>query len=292
MKTYTIENETNNITVHATAHEAATIGNADRFHNEASLMKLAADWPTSRLIEIWNSLPGVTPVNKFKDKTTAVSRIWKALETLYAPAAETVTDEFARAATAAEPAPETATTSTPETPLGDDAETTLVAPELVDVAAGTIASKEVAPVTKPAQGAMLDKDECARLLAIATAAQSGYREAMAHLEAAIGFKIPKPGDLSAKTVEALVAAQNTCRRNPQRTSDSTSKAPRENKTAKVIEMLKREEGTTVEEIMAATGWQKHTTRAMLSAGGSLVKLHGLVIATETVGGQRRYSVRH
>jgi hypothetical protein len=103
MKTYTIENETNNITVHATAHEIATIGNADRFHNEASLVKLAADWPTSRLVEIWNSLPGVTPVNKFKDKTTAVSRIWKALETLYSPAVETVAEESACAATAGEP---------------------------------------------------------------------------------------------------------------------------------------------------------------------------------------------
>jgi hypothetical protein len=58
MKTYTIENETNNITVHATAQDAATIENAGRFHNEAGLAKLAADWPTSRLVEIWNSLPG------------------------------------------------------------------------------------------------------------------------------------------------------------------------------------------------------------------------------------------
>ena len=33
-------------------------------------------------------------------------------------------------------------------------------------------------------------------------------------------------------------------------------------------MLKREGGTTLEEIMSAMGWLKHTTRAMLSAGGS------------------------
>ena len=33
-------------------------------------------------------------------------------------------------------------------------------------------------------------------------------------------------------------------------------------------MLKREGGgTPLEEIMAAMQWQKHTTRAMLSAGG-------------------------
>ena len=45
-------------------------------------------------------------------------------------------------------------------------------------------------------------------------------------------------------------------------------APREgSKTSQVIAMLKREGGVTLEEIMVAMSWQKHTTRAMLSAGG-------------------------
>jgi hypothetical protein len=48
----------------------------------------------------------------------------------------------------------------------------------------------------------------------------------------------------------------------------------ESKTSQVIAMLKREGGTTLEEIMTAMGWQKHTTRAMLSFGGSLTKNHG------------------
>jgi len=292
MKTYTIENETNNITVHATAQDAATIGNADRFHNEAGLVNLAADWPTSRLVEIWNRLAGVTPVNKFKDKATAVSRIWKALQVLDSPAVDAVTGESARAATAGELPPETAPPRTPEMPAGDYAETTPVAPQLVHVAAGAIAlTNEAAPVTESARGATFDRDECSRLLVTAAAVQSGYREAMAHLEAAIGFNIPRPGDLNATTVEALIEAQHTAKRNRQRASELTPKGPRENKTAKAIEMLKRAEGTTVEEIMAATDWQKHTIRAMLSAGGSLVKLHGLVITTETVDAQKRYFVR-
>jgi Protein of unknown function (DUF3489) len=82
MKIYTIENDSNNITAHATVQEADAVTNAERFRNEAGLSKLAADWPASRLLEIWNSLPGVTPIKKFKDRQTAVSRIWKALETL------------------------------------------------------------------------------------------------------------------------------------------------------------------------------------------------------------------
>jgi hypothetical protein len=69
-------------------------------------------------------------------------------------------------------------------------------------------------------------------------------------------------------------------------------APREgSKTSQVIAMLKREGGVTLEEIMTAMGWQKHTTRAMLSAGGSLTKNHGLVIMSEKVGDHRKYSLK-
>jgi hypothetical protein len=86
MKIFTIENDSNNITLHATVQDAEAVANAERFRNEAGLHKLAADWPASRLVEIWNSLPGVTPLKKFKDRQTAVSRIWKALENLGHPA--------------------------------------------------------------------------------------------------------------------------------------------------------------------------------------------------------------
>ena len=56
-------------------------------------------------------------------------------------------------------------------------------------------------------------------------------------------------------------------------------------------MLKREGGTTLEEIMTAMGWQKHTTRAMLSAGGSLIKKHNLAVTSEAVDGVRRYYIK-
>jgi hypothetical protein len=41
-----------------------------------------ATWPGSRLVEIWNTLPGVTPVKKFADRRKAVARIWKAIQSL------------------------------------------------------------------------------------------------------------------------------------------------------------------------------------------------------------------
>ena len=36
----------------------------------------------SRLVEAWNSLPGVTPVKRFTDRKKAVTRIWKASQKL------------------------------------------------------------------------------------------------------------------------------------------------------------------------------------------------------------------
>ena len=53
-----------------------------RFSSEKEFAELAADWSGTRLVEIWNSLPGVQPVNKFTNRTTAVRRIWKAIQSL------------------------------------------------------------------------------------------------------------------------------------------------------------------------------------------------------------------
>jgi len=231
MKNFTIENETNNITVYGSAKEADAVPNSERFASEAALLKLAADWPAARLVEIWNSLPGVTEVKKFKDRATAVSRIWKALQTLGQTAAETaepqpeVSDTSTAPESVAEPEP--IVTTEPETPFDTPPTAIEPAPQTPAVAPETPSAKTKAPRAKKAP------------------------------------KTPtEPG------------------------------TPREgSKTSQVIAMLKREGGTTVEEIMSAMGWLKHTTRAMLSAGGSLTKKHGLVIVSEKVGEKRVYSIK-
>ena len=92
MKTFTIENETNNIMIHPSAEKAAAVPNAESFGSEATLAELAANWPTARLIEIWNGLPGQIPVKKFKDRTSAISRIWKAIQ-YPGPATPVLADE-------------------------------------------------------------------------------------------------------------------------------------------------------------------------------------------------------
>jgi hypothetical protein len=60
MITFTIENETNNITAHESAAQAAGLENAVAFQDQAGLMEVSAEWPASRCwAEIWNSLPVV-----------------------------------------------------------------------------------------------------------------------------------------------------------------------------------------------------------------------------------------
>ncbi len=88
MKTFTIEDGTNNITIHASLKEAEVVPDAERFGNKAALAKLAANWPAARLVEIWNSLPGAPAIQKFKDRQTGVSRIWKAIQSLGASGLE------------------------------------------------------------------------------------------------------------------------------------------------------------------------------------------------------------
>jgi NAD-dependent oxidoreductase involved in siderophore biosynthesis len=86
MTHFTIDND-NNITAHATAAEAKALAGTERFSNEAALAKLAANWTVARLVEIHNTLTGVTPVKKFKDRNTAATRIWTAIQSLGQPAA-------------------------------------------------------------------------------------------------------------------------------------------------------------------------------------------------------------
>ena len=83
MKTFTIDND-NNITAFPTPdHAEAAVGaGAQPFTSQKQLAELAATWPAERLVEIWNSLPGVEPVNSFKSAKAAAGRIWSRIQAL------------------------------------------------------------------------------------------------------------------------------------------------------------------------------------------------------------------
>jgi hypothetical protein len=78
MTTYTIDTE-NSITAHASKQEA---GEGESFSSQQELASLVASWPGNRLIEVWNGIPGLTPVKKFTDRKAGVARIWKAIQSL------------------------------------------------------------------------------------------------------------------------------------------------------------------------------------------------------------------
>ena len=56
------------------------------------------------------------------------------------------------------------------------------------------------------------------------------------------------------------------------------KAKRETKQQLLIDLLKRPDGATIDEIVAATEWQSHTARGAMS--GALKKRLGLTITSQ------------
>jgi hypothetical protein len=83
MQTFTIDSE-NNISAFATAEEAAaaTTTPFDTFSSRQDLADLIAAWPPERIGATWNSLPGVTPVKRFKASNVAATRIWERIQGL------------------------------------------------------------------------------------------------------------------------------------------------------------------------------------------------------------------
>ena len=119
------------------------------------------------------------------------------------------------------------------------------------------------PATDAPQGAPEAQDEV-------TAGQ----EPQAPTEPAQAAEAPAAGKRKAKAKAAKLAK-------PAKAASADKPTPRAGtKQAQLIELLKRPEGATVEQIAAATGWQHHTIRGAIS--GALKKKLGLnVEATRT-----------
>ena len=82
MKAFSIDAE-DNITIFASLSEREQSGGeAEWLSGRRSLNTLAAKWPGTRLVKIWNSLPGVKPVQRFTSRAVAVRRIWEAIQHL------------------------------------------------------------------------------------------------------------------------------------------------------------------------------------------------------------------
>jgi hypothetical protein len=216
MKTFTIDAE-NNISVFASKKEAAAASTPfDPFTSQDELAELSAEWPMSRLVETWNSIPGVNPVTKFTNRKVAAERIWKAIQGLGETSCVAPADASAPA-----PEPQASQLEPEAAPIVENPEPPAPEPEQIGE------TPESKPVEEP-PAQLADAGAQAPDVAPAETASKGRAK-----------KAPK----APKVAEAPKAESG----------------PREgSKTAQVVEMLKRDGGATLTEIMEKMGWQKHT----------------------------------
>src|SRR5260370_38674325 len=80
MTIFTIDSE-NNIAAHGCASEINDKA-CEQFTSEKELAQLAADWPGSRLVDIWNRISGLTPVKRFTNRAVTTARIWRAVQSV------------------------------------------------------------------------------------------------------------------------------------------------------------------------------------------------------------------
>jgi hypothetical protein len=69
-------------------------------------------------------------------------------------------------------------------------------------------------------------------------------------------------------------------------SDNGAAAKAPSKSGAVVALLKRDRGATLDDMMAATGWQRHSVRGFLA--GALKKQHGLTARSEKTEQGRVY----
>ena len=110
MTTFTIDAD-NSITAFGTKQEAEG-AQGESFGTQQELAELAGKWPANRLVEVWNGIPGLSPVKKFTDRKSALARIWKAIQSLngdsLADAASSASKRPAKAGQAPKPVKKTA----------------------------------------------------------------------------------------------------------------------------------------------------------------------------------------
>jgi hypothetical protein len=87
--------------------------------------------------------------------------------------------------------------------------------------------------------------------------------------------VPRKGSTNAPALETNAAPANP----------KTPRTRENSKQAQMIELLKRPDGATLNQLIEATGWQAHTVRGAMA--GALKKKLGLTITSDKAAGQER-----
>ena len=94
-----------------------------------------------------------------------------------------------------------------------------------------------------------------------------------------------------KTVNKAQAGKKTAKKSKATVGRKSATKPtgqRPNKKAEVIALMKRAKGATLEEVMASTGWQRHTVRGFVSILGS--KGGEKIESSKNTAGERTYRI--
>ncbi len=91
-------------------------------------------------------------------------------------------------------------------------------------------------------------------------------------------KKPQPKKRGGRAAKKAVTSKAKSKTSPPTVRQGT-------KQALLIDLLKRKRGATIDDIVEATGWQRHSVRGAIS--GTLKKKLGLTVESEVVEGRGR-----
>lgn len=96
-------------------------------------------------------------------------------------------------------------------------------------------------------------------------------------------KTRKPRRMAREPQTASKAAASGSDRSSHTPAQPTAPSTRNNKTSLVLDLLRRSEGATLDQLVDATGWLPHSTRAMLTA----LRKKGHALSSEKAGDSPR-----